>query len=77
MKIPMTAMEERPRRRTEGEGHLNMNVYATKKTIAKGMMDVALLSANANQLKYVLRGGPEARHYLVNVALISTSITLQ
>ncbi|CAG0905145.1 unnamed protein product [Darwinula stevensoni] len=70
-------MEERHQQKTEGDRHLNMNVYATKKTFAMGIMDIALLSANANQLKYVLKGGPEAPHYLVNVVLISTSITLQ
>lgn len=32
----------------------NINVYATKKTIAQGMLDVALLAANATQLKNLL-----------------------
>merc|ERR1711997_19102 len=36
---------------------LDANRYATKKTIAQGMLDVALLTANASQLKYVLQLG--------------------
>lgn len=34
---------------------LNANRYATKKTIAQGMLDIALLTANASQLKYILQ----------------------
>ncbi|XP_025408436.1 ninjurin-1-like isoform X3 [Sipha flava] len=34
---------------------LDVNRYATKKTIAQGMLDIALLTANANQLKYILQ----------------------
>ncbi|GIY57240.1 ninjurin-2 [Caerostris extrusa] len=35
--------------------NLDANVYATKKTIAQGLLDVALLTANASQLKYLLQ----------------------
>jgi hypothetical protein len=34
----------------------SLNLYQQKKLIAQGMMDLALLSANANQLRYVLDG---------------------
>ena len=34
---------------------LDANRYATKKTIAQGMLDIALLTANASQLKYILQ----------------------
>ncbi|KZS09722.1 Ninjurin C-like protein [Daphnia magna] len=34
---------------------LDAKKYATKKTIAQGMLDIALLTANASQLKYVLQ----------------------
>ena len=37
------------------QAKLNTNRYATKKTIAQGMLDIALLSTNASQLKYVLQ----------------------
>ena len=39
-------------------GKMNANQYATKKTIAQGMLDIALLTANASQLKYVLEVSP-------------------
>merc|ERR1711935_139723 len=57
---------------------LDVNRYATKKTIAQGMLDVALLTANASQLKYVLQLGEE-RHefYHLMLALIILSIILQ
>merc|ERR1712077_89676 len=57
---------------------LDVNRYATKKTIAQGMLDVALLTANASQLKYVLQLG-EDKHdfYYLMLALIILSIVLQ
>merc|ERR1711997_1036520 len=57
---------------------LDVNRYATKKTIAQGMLDIALLTANASQLKYVLQLGEE-RHdfYHLMLALIILSIVLQ
>lgn len=57
---------------------MDVNRYATKKTIAQGLLDVALLSANASQLKYVLQVGQE-RHqfYTLMVSLIIVSIILQ
>ena len=39
----------------QAPGRLDANRYATKKTIAQGMLDVALLTANASQLKYVMQ----------------------
>merc|ERR1712018_579582 len=57
---------------------LDANRHATKKTIAQGMLDVALLTANASQLKYVLQVG-EDNHpfYHLMLALIILSIILQ
>merc|ERR1712048_1345566 len=57
---------------------LDVNRYATKKTLAQGMLDVALLTANASQLKYVLQLG-EDKHdfYYLMLALIILSIILQ
>ncbi|GFV54883.1 hypothetical protein TNCV_4446591 [Trichonephila clavipes] len=34
---------------------IDVNLYATKKSVAQGMMDIALLTANASQLKYILK----------------------
>jgi hypothetical protein len=56
---------------------LDANSYATKKTIAQGMLDIALLTANASQLKYVLQVGQQHEFYTLMVWLISISIVLQ
>merc|ERR1719232_1193372 len=56
---------------------LNTNRYATKKTIAQGMLDIALLSSNASQLKYILSVGEEHEYYMPMLVLIISSIVLQ
>ncbi|RWS07452.1 hypothetical protein B4U79_14201 [Dinothrombium tinctorium] len=57
---------------------LDPNSYATKKTIAQGMLDIALLTANASQLKQVLQMGKANNNfYHLLVTLISASIVLQ
>jgi Ninjurin len=56
---------------------LDANKYATKKTIAQGMLDIALLTANASQLKYVLQLGYRHEFYQIMIVLISSSIVLQ
>uniref|UniRef100_A0A8C2HTE1 Uncharacterized protein n=1 Tax=Cyprinus carpio TaxID=7962 RepID=A0A8C2HTE1_CYPCA len=55
----------------------NMNHYATKKSAAQSMLDVALLMANSSQLKTVLHSGTQHRFYIPLIALISLSISLQ
>ncbi|XP_019758170.1 ninjurin-1 isoform X5 [Dendroctonus ponderosae] len=59
------------------EKSLDVNKYATKKTIAQGLLDVALLTANASQLKYVLQVGEKHEFYSLMLSLISLSIVLQ
>ncbi|CAH1998301.1 unnamed protein product [Acanthoscelides obtectus] len=56
---------------------LDVNKYATKKTIAQGLLDVALLTANASQLKYVLQVGEKHEFYTLMLTLIIVSIILQ
>uniref|UniRef100_A0A8P4G7V5 Ninjurin 2 n=1 Tax=Dicentrarchus labrax TaxID=13489 RepID=A0A8P4G7V5_DICLA len=56
---------------------ININHYATKKTAAQSMLDVALLMANSSQLKTVLYVGPHYRFYIPLIVLLSLSITLQ
>ncbi|CAL4069534.1 unnamed protein product, partial [Meganyctiphanes norvegica] len=59
---------------------IDVNLYQTKKTVAQGMMDIALLTANANQLRYVLETGKYGTNgalYYLNISLISISIILQ
>lgn len=56
---------------------LDANRYATKKTIAQGLLDVALLTANASQLKYILQVGEKHEFYKLMLTLIVISIVLQ
>lgn len=65
----------RPQRRQERP--LNMNHYANKKSAAESMLDVALLMANASQLKAVLEQGSEFNFYTPLIVLISISLILQ
>ncbi|XP_064606342.1 ninjurin-1-like isoform X2 [Liolophura sinensis] len=53
------------------------NKYATKKTLAQGLMDVALLMANASQLKALLNIGPSHEFYYIVLGLLIVSIILQ
>ncbi|XP_074535737.1 ninjurin-1 [Halichoeres trimaculatus] len=59
------------------QGPLNMNHYANKKSAAESMLDVALLMANASQLKAVLEQGPGFTFYVPLITLISISLILQ
>ncbi|XP_026851544.1 ninjurin-1 isoform X3 [Electrophorus electricus] len=54
-----------------------MNHYANKKSAAESMLDVALLMANASQLKAVLEQGPAFSFYTILITLISISLILQ
>ncbi|XP_020715354.1 ninjurin-2 isoform X3 [Ceratitis capitata] len=56
---------------------MDANRYATKKTIAQGMLDIALLTANASQLKYILQVGEQHQFYKLMLIMISLSIVLQ
>ncbi|CAB3381400.1 Hypothetical predicted protein [Cloeon dipterum] len=56
---------------------IDANRYASKKTLAQGMLDIALLTANASQLKYILQVGHQHEFYTLMVTLISISIILQ
>jgi hypothetical protein len=53
------------------------NTYAAKKTVAQGMMDIALITANANQLRYVLEFGYHNTTFYTITVLIAISIMLQ
>uniref|UniRef100_A0A8C2FMV6 Si:ch1073-278o19.1 n=1 Tax=Cyprinus carpio TaxID=7962 RepID=A0A8C2FMV6_CYPCA len=56
---------------------INMNHYANKKSAAESMLDIALLMANASQLKTVLEVGPSFSLYIPLISLISISLILQ
>ena len=53
------------------------NTYAAKKTVAQGMMDVALITANANQLRYLIEYQRKSPTFYINVFLIVSSLLLQ
>ncbi|XP_077450400.1 ninjurin-2-like isoform X6 [Stigmatopora argus] len=57
--------------------NLNMNLYATKKTAAEGMLDVALFLANITHMKTVIEQGAGYRYYAAVLTLISFSLVLQ
>ncbi|XP_065263946.1 ninjurin-1 [Emys orbicularis] len=56
---------------------INMNHYANKKSAAESMLDIALLMANASQLKAVMDQGPSFSFYVPLIVLISISLILQ
>ena len=55
----------------------DVNVYQHKKTLAQGMMDLALLSANANQLRYVLESYDRHPYYIMSITFIIASLIFQ
>jgi len=55
----------------------DVNVYQHKKTLAQGMMDLALLSANANQMRYVLQTDGRHPYFYPSLVMISMSLLLQ
>ncbi|NXH38128.1 NINJ1 protein, partial [Dicaeum eximium] len=56
---------------------ININHYANKKSAAESMLDIALLMANASQLKAVMEQGPSFSFYVPLIILISLSLALQ
>ncbi|XP_045172741.2 ninjurin-2-like [Mercenaria mercenaria] len=64
----------------EGEQNnesFDFNTYATKKTIAKGLLDVGLLMSNASQLKTTISLGSSHEYFSINIVLIAVSVILQ
>lgn len=62
---------------TFGLESVDLNVYQHKKTLAQGMMDLALFSANANQLRYVLESANRHPYYYPSLIFIVFSLVLQ
>lgn len=60
-----------------GDSIPDINVYQHKKTLAQGMMDLALFSANANQLRYVLDSYQRHPYYWPSFIFIVLSLSLQ
>ena len=53
------------------------NQYATRKTVAQGLLDVALLTTNATQLRFILSLEDNHEFYELVLTLIILSILLQ
>lgn len=53
------------------------NTFAAKKTVAQGMMDVALITANANQLRYLLEYQKNSPTFYLTLSMIIISLVLQ
>ncbi|CAD7081091.1 unnamed protein product [Hermetia illucens] len=53
------------------------NPYQSKKNVAEGMMDIALLTANANQLRFLITYNMDSKTFYFSVALIVLSLILQ
>lgn len=54
-----------------------VNYYHTKKSTAEGMMDISLLTANANQLKFIIYYNYESKTFYPALGMIVLSLVLQ
>ncbi|XP_029456722.1 ninjurin-1 [Rhinatrema bivittatum] len=72
--LPNEENSLRPRRRNAA---FNVNHFTNKKSAAESMLDIALLMANASQLKAVIEQGPSFSFYTPLIVLISISLVLQ
>jgi hypothetical protein len=63
--------------KTDDYKELNYNDYATRKTLAQGMLDLAIFSANAAQLRRVVIFGTTHMFYYLLMITIIVSICLQ
>ncbi|XP_034172314.2 ninjurin-A [Osmia lignaria lignaria] len=61
----------------KSQAYKQSNTYAAKKTVAQGMMDVALITANANQLRYLIEYQRYSPTFLIILSLIIISLMLQ
>lgn len=69
--VPTPDGEEKSKNRVAG------NTYAAKKTVAQGMMDIALITANANQLRYLIEFQEKNISFYVILTLLIISLLLQ
>ncbi|XP_055702998.1 uncharacterized protein LOC129801729 [Phlebotomus papatasi] len=56
---------------------VDISQYLQKKSMAQGMLDLALLSANTNQLRYILETRDDNVYFYVSITLIISSLVLQ
>lgn len=58
-------------------GTSTANYFHTKKSAAEGMMDLSLLTANANQLKFLLFYNQNSSTFWPTISLIILSLVFQ
>lgn len=61
----------------DGKNSNAANFYKANKSTAEGMMDISLLTANANQLKFILSYSQKSKTFYPALALITLSLVLQ
>lgn len=75
---PMICPPDGPLPPSPGHQHqVDIAQYVQKKSLAQGMMDLALVSANTNQLRYVLDVRNTHPYFYVSLGLIISSLILQ
>lgn len=62
---------------TDGRNLNAASFYKANKSTAEGMMDISLLTANANQLKFILFYNQKSKTFYPALALITLSLVLQ
>jgi Ninjurin len=56
----------------------DINLYQNKKTVGTGMMDVALLVTNVNQLRHIINAiDTSSPYFYISLSLVIASIVLQ
>ncbi|XP_075161266.1 ninjurin-A-like [Haematobia irritans] len=69
------------KKRTKGidkaKSKSEFHTYQQKKTFGQGMMDLALLTANVNQLRAILDAETKHPYYIANLSFIGISIFFQ
>ncbi|XP_061504813.1 ninjurin-B isoform X1 [Anopheles gambiae] len=69
--------ESDQREPTNKQINAELSSFVQKKSFAQNMMDIALLSANTNQLRYVIDLGDKHPYYMTSLMLIIVSLVMQ
>lgn len=68
---------KKDKKENENVSKTEFHNYQQRKTLGQGMMDLALLTANVNQLRTLLDMEIKHPYYVANVVFISISIFFQ
>lgn len=75
-RMPTVRVVQSPKQ-TTNQAHQTQSVYSDMKSTAQGLMDFALLTANASQLRSVIRAPSDQQYHTANIVMISLSIAFQ